>query len=176
VIPVWLSFSSPKVTTASLTVPGYMNPELVAGGSEVSLSDAQRSSSFPVEVPDTDTASESTVSDVWMRGDPAHEVLIDFMSGLREIIKPSSFLSTSPQGWYDRQVKEGISGQTSVVGGLTYFVVPGDAEGDLGSVTFVDGGVFVSVINHGNLTSIDLQKAAESIAASVAGTTLSASQ
>jgi len=133
----------------------------IPGGYRIDLNNASAAVGFPVPIPNTPNASTSSVKAVWVSTKPSPQALVDFSSGVREIIYPNE-ISDSFERWSRKQIAEGIPGRIIQLDSVTAFSVPQDSE-DPGSVSFVCQGLFFQVIGHGDFTSKELEDAAASI-------------
>jgi hypothetical protein len=139
----------------------------LAAGTSVALSSAVASVPFPVPRPQADLASDTSITDVWVRTSWDPEVLIRYSSGVRVEVRRWPFTSR-PEDYYQAQIAEGVPGQIVPIRGVNVFVVPRTSEASLGSATMVVEGLLVSIVGDGEFSVEQLQALAGSALTSAA--------
>jgi hypothetical protein len=130
-----------------------IGPDL-AGGSDVTLTQARNMTNLPMLLPETSLANDSNIAHVWVRTGSDY-VLVEYSSGINVEIRPWPVADIAPDDHWKRLMNEGIPGQIVNVGGQDAFVVP-SSETAKGSASFVVNQTFVSIIGNGTQSEDDL--------------------
>ncbi len=152
---------SAPLSPAAFTVGQHDGPGVagigpaLAGGTDVTLAQARNMTRLPMVLPETSLASDSDVTDVWVRTEGSDYVTVEYRSGVSVEIRPWPVAEITPEEHWRDLMEEGIPGRIINVGGQNVFVVP-SSETAKGSVAFVANQTFVSIIGNGGQTENDL--------------------
>jgi hypothetical protein len=160
----FLSSSSDEPQTSAPPIADLDGDNPLPGGTQMSL--AQAADTFPVPLyrPDTSMASDSSVSEAWVRVEASPEVWIQYRSGMVVLVRPLGDLQQT-QEYAAAQIPDGVPGRVISIKGVEAFLVP-QTEAGSGSVRLVIDGTVVTIVGYiGDFSDEQLTNAAVSVLA-----------
>jgi hypothetical protein len=150
----------PAVTMVpNLEPPGGPLP----GGERTSLPAAIATFEVPIYRPGTETASDASVKETWIRTESSPQVWIEYESGLVVYVRPIDGLQTTAE-FATAQAADGVDAEVIDVDGVDVWVHSNESGGV--TVRLVLGGTVVVALNtRGHLSTTDARSIAASIVA-----------
>lgn len=152
--------------------PGISGPDgsPLADGRETTLDAASKAAGFPVLRPSTELASDSSVSQVWVRDSWAPEIFVRYEGSIDLMVEEPDY-SGSPEDFYKAQQDQGVPGEIIDLSGVAVFAVKGGSVSTKDpstsgppSITMVVDGLSVTLVGYGpDVTLDDLESAAMSV-------------
>jgi hypothetical protein len=131
-------------------------------GELLGLDEARAAFPVPLDVPETEIASTSTLESVWVRLEDPPEAFLTFASGVRMVVEPSSNYPASLEEIAAAQTADGVPGVIQQIDGRKAFVVAPDPPTSLGSVKLVLEDTTITIVGDGILSKEQLFQVAAS--------------
>ncbi len=145
-----------------IPIPGPTDP-LLAAGRVVSHDEAEAAVPYPITLPSDKLASESSLTEVWVREDTG-EVALRFSTGVR-IYLAEWPKGKDPASSFETQLADSGAGSIQEAAGHPAWVLEKDAQKEgfppQANLTIVVGGVETNI--WGDVSTADLLRIAESI-------------
>lgn len=133
----------------------------LAGGTEVTFSQAASMTKQQMLLPQTSLASDSSIKAVYARSENP-DVLVQYDSGVQAEIRTWALVASPDEHW-KALMSDGLPGSIENVSGQDMYIMPPGGRGGVGSVNFVTpDGVWVTVYGDGTLDAGQLQALAVS--------------
>jgi hypothetical protein len=155
--------------SASLPDPTAATDQPLLGGRQVTLEAAVTGFGLPLLRPDSELASDSSLTQVWLATDDVRAVALIYESGIRVYLTPwPAGNPLSPEQFYSQQASATAAGRTQTINGAVAWVAPANAQATgvppEAFIDFVVNGIEVS-LRGASFSVDDLVKVAETVGA-----------